>query len=250
MYKTKTLTINSVSCYNTVMAYWIVWLIIGVFFILAFTAVIIPRIILKTYASVLPVRLKVTDRFSDKFGEVVVYSPEARVRKYIKSYRVGRNEKGLYFRGEWGTTAAYAEYVLTAYGANNSILEILRVKEKFNGGKYTNDIALPPKTDYVTLRVACIDDSPVPAERRAFNLRFGVWLGVLCLCLAVACDLLLWFCVTFALRCIDGFTMTYSLSAGTWAAILGYTALGIISVTAAIVLGRFFLQKKEGGNAC
>lgn len=227
------------------MAFWIVWLIAGVIFILAFTAFVIPKIIFKVRASYAPVHVKVTDRFSDGSGNVTVYSSDAAAKDYVKGYRVIKNAKGLFFRGEWKKRCAYAEYELTAYGANDNILDILRVKEKFNGGKYTDEIALPAKTDYVTLRIVCVDDEPIPAERRAFGYKYALWLGLLCVCLAAVCDLLVWLVVTFALRCADGFTLSYALSASGWAMILGFTALGVVALTAAVSLGRFFLLAKE-----
>ncbi len=231
------------------MAFWICWLVIGVFFILAFAAVAIPRIILKVYAAATPVRVKATDRFREGKDEVVVYSPASAVRKYIKSYRVVSAPAGLYFKGEWEEHSACAEYEITAYGADDGVLEVLRVKEKFNGGKYTEKIALPAKTDYASLRLVCVDDSPVPAERKPFNRRFALWSGALCVCLAAITDLLLWLCTTFTLRCFDGFTQRFDLSTGGWAALLGWTAFGVTAITALILFGGFFMRKKEDGYA-
>lgn len=230
------------------MAFWIVWLVIGIFFILLFCATVIPKIMLRTYAATLPVRVKAVGRYEDKYGDVVVFSPPSQVRKYIKSYLVGSCEKGMYFRGEWAKTAAYVEYELTVYGADNSVLEILRVKEKFNGGQYTRDTFLPAGTDYVTLRIVCVDDDPIPAERRAFNPKYALWLTALSLCIAVSADLILWLGGTFALRCLDRFTMELSLPASSWAAILGFTALAAVAVTWLISLGGFFMRKKRKGD--
>lgn len=220
-------------------------MIIGVLFILVFSAVIIPNIVFRMCASALPVHLKTVDRFSDGSAEVIEYLPTPDVRKYIKGYRISRSLKGIYFRGEWNQRAACAVYELTAYGADDCIIDILRIKEKFTNGKYTQEIALPSKTDYVTLRLVCIDDEPVVSVRRAFGFKFVMWLCALCLALAVACDLLLWLVVTFVLCYLDGFTMTLQISAGYWAAILGYTALAVVVVTASIALGWFFVGKRE-----
>lgn len=227
------------------MAIWIVWLVTGVFFIFALTAFIVPKIVLKVYAAVLPVRVKVRDRYSDKFGEVLVYVPSAKARKYIKSYRLGKNAAGLYFLGEWNKKAAFVEYELTAYNAENSVIDIIRVKEKFNGGRYTSPVILPDKTDYVTLRLVCVDDNPVPADRRAFNLAFAFWLCALCVVLSVLIDLLLWLGITFALRCMDGFTARFTLSVKCWAGILGFTALAVTALTLIMALGKFLLREKE-----
>lgn len=220
-------------------------MIIGTAFIVAFTAVLVPKIIFRLCAKVMPVRAQVSERFSDAFGEVVVYTTAAAARKYIKSYRIGRNSAGLYFRGEWNNKAACVEYRLTVYGANDGIIDILRVKEKFNCGKYTAEVALPEGTDYVTLTVLCADDSPIPVSRRPLGAGCAVWTGVLCLYMAAACDVLLWLVLTFVLRCKDRFTMTYDFPAAVWAAILGYTALAVVAVIAAVAACVMLSGKKE-----
>ncbi len=219
-------------------------MVIGVLFILAFSAWVIPKIIFRIYASVNPVRVKAVDRFSEGGVQTVVYMPDAVTRKVIKSYRVISDGKGLYFRGEWEKNSAFVEYEVTAYGANNSVIEVLHVKDKFDNGKFTKDIPLPAKTDYVTLRIVCVDDTPVPMRRRAFNLKYVLWVCALCACLAVLCDLLIWLCLTFTLRCLDGFSMTYGVSVGGWATVLGFGALIIILITATIFIGGFFLLQR------
>lgn len=227
------------------MAFWIVWLILGVFFILAFSAVIIPKLIFRVYAAASPVRVKVVERFAEKYGETLVCSPDAKTRKYLKSYRIFHGEKGLYFRGERARRAALVEYEISAYDAQDNLLDVIFVRDKFCTGRNTADIPLPEKTDYVNLRIVCVDDSPIPAERRAFGLKFALWLTALCLCVALACDLLSWLIITFALRCIDGFTTTFTLPVSSWAAILGFTALAAVIFTASISVCAFFLRKKE-----
>lgn len=226
------------------MAFWIVWLVIGIFFILAFSVTIIPKIMLKLYAASLPVRVKAVDRQTDEFGDVLVYASPSSVKKYIKTYRIGRNAGGVYFRGELGERAAFLEYEITVYGADGAIKEILRVKEKFNGGSYTHDTALPEATDYVTLRLVCVDDNPVSCERRSFNASYLFWLVMMCLSLALAVDLLLWLGITFTMRCMDRFTMQLELPIGTWAAILGFAALAIAVFACLFALGSFFMRGK------
>lgn len=211
--------------------------------ILLFSVTIIPKVMLKSYAATLPVRVKVLERFSDAFGEVVVYAPSAAARKYVKNYRIAKNERGVYFRGEWEKKAAYAEYELTVYGSDNKVLEVLHVKEKFNGGKTTHATYLHKDADYVTLRVLCVDDTPLPDERRKFNFGYACWLAVLCISLVFATDLLLWLITTFVLRCMDGFSMRLNLPVGQWAALLGYPALFITVTTCLISLGKFFLSR-------
>ncbi len=231
------------------MVFWIVWVIVGLFFVLAFTAMVTPMLIFKLHAAAIPVHAEAIDRFSDKFGEVVVYLPDASVRRYMSGYRIGVNESGLYFRGEWAKKSAFVQYELTAYGENDAVLDIIRVSEKFNDGKYTADIPLPAATDYVGLRITCVDDDPQPAKRRPFGAKFAIWLAVLCAYLSVACDAALWLGITFLLRLTDGFTMTYELPSSSWALILGLTPLAVTAVTVAVALVKFFLTGKEDSYA-
>lgn len=227
------------------MAYWITWLSAGVFFVMLFTVIIIPKVMLKSYSATLPVRVKAVERFSDAYGEVVVYSAPVSARGYIKSYRIGRDAGGVYFRGEWAKNVACAEYELTVYGVRDNVIDVLRVKEKFNGGKTTHDTRLRKGADYVTLRVLCVDDEPLPADRRKFNFAYAFWLAVLCISLVFAVDAILWLVATFVLRCIDGFTMTLGLTVSEWAAILGYPAIAIVVITLTASLGCLYLRKRR-----
>lgn len=217
----------------------------GVAALLLFTGFILPRLMLKTHAATLPVRDKAVGRLSDEFGAKMRYAPADSVRPYIKEYIIATDGGGMYFRGEWGRILAYADYELTVYNRDNKIIDILRVKEKFNGGKYTHITRLPQETDYVTLRLLCVNDEPVIAEPQPFRRQYALWLAALCLCLAATVDLLLWLGVTFVLRCLDDFTMSYFLPDGTWAAILVGAAALVILMTCAFSLGGFFLRRKE-----
>lgn len=227
------------------MAFWIIWLVTGVTVILCFAGFVIPKIMLKLHASTLTVRARAVERINKEIGDTVVYIPSATVRRYIKRYRVGHDEDGVYFCGELATKAAYAEYELTVYNVDNEVIEILRVKEKFNESAETEITRLPEQTDYVGVQLICIDDNPIPAERRRFGFKYAAWLCLLCGCLTAAVDLLLWLSLAFVLRCIDNFTMTLVLPAEVWAELLGYTSLGVVIITCCFALGRFFLCKRS-----
>lgn len=212
--------------------------------IVLFAAFVIPRIMLKVHAATLPLRDKAVGRLPEEHGAALSYVPADSVRPYISRYRIAHDEQGLYFCGEWTKITAYAAYELTVFNAEGKILDIYRIKEKFNGGNETHITRLPEGTDYVALRLLCVDDTPIPAEPQPFRRAYAAWLAVLCLCLSAAADLLLWLGVTFALNCFDNFTMTFELSAETWAALLCCTALAVTAVTCAFSLGGFFLRRK------
>ncbi len=226
------------------MAIWIVWLVMGVLLVLLSVGLLIPRVMLRAHAATLPLRDKAIGRLGED-GEGALYLPADSVRLILKNYAVARDEQGLYFRGEWAKTVAFAEYEITVYDRGNRILDILRVREKFNGGRFTHDTRLPAGADYITLRLICVDDTPVLPDPRPFNKQYAAWLAVLCLCLAVAADLLLWLGVTFLLNCLDDFTMTYRLSSSVWAALLAGTAAAVVVLTCAFSLGGFFLRRKR-----
>lgn len=230
------------------MAFWIVWFIIGLVFVAVFTVLAIPRIMLKTHAATLPVRDKVTERFSNEHGAIFVYTPCASARKFIKSYRIAHDEKGLFFQGEWACKNAFIEYELTVYNAESDILEILHIKEKFNGRHKTHITRLPPKADYVSLRIVCADDEPLTPERSHFNARYAIWLSVLCVSIAATVDILVWLVMLFIIRCMDNFTMTLSLPANVWAGTLIVTAITVMGAVAILSLGKFFLTRKKGDS--
>lgn len=226
------------------MVFWIVWFIMGVAAILLFTALVIPRVMLKVRAATLPLRDKAVGRLTDAQGDVLCYAPADSVRPYISRYFIARDGEGMYFRGEWARLSAYAAYELTVFNAAGKILDIYRVTEKFNSGRETHITRLPEGTDYVALRLLCVDDTPIPAEPQPLRRSYAVWLAVLCLCLSVAADLLLWFSLTFAFNCLDNFTMTYHLPVATWAVMLVSAALAVTAVTCAFSLGGFFLRRR------
>lgn len=228
------------------MIFWIIWFALGIGMIAFSLCMLLPRIMIKMHAATLPVRDRAIGRLSEGNGAVVMYEPAASVRPYIKSYRIGKDDSGTYFVGEWARKIAFAHYEIVAYNAHNDIIDVIRVKEKFNGGETTHVTKLPAKADYVTLRLVCADDTPFPAERRKFNLRFVLWLAVLCFILAAVTDFLLWLCSSFALRCLYGFDTSISPPASMWAYVLGFTALGVVAVTFIIVLAHFFLLRRRG----
>ncbi len=225
------------------MVSWIIFFIAGVALSLWFTAWVIPKIMFRTNAATMPVGSKAVDRYKDDFGETVVYVPSSTARQYIKRYRIGRDSEGLYFCGELAKNVAFAEYELTVYNADNELIQILRIQEKFNSSNATAVTRLPDKTDYVQLRLVCLDDNPIPAERKRFNLRYGLWLAALCACIAFVVDFLIWLTVSFVLRCLNDF-VSVTLQTDVWAAILGIAALFVVIVTCAVSLGGFFLRKR------
>ncbi len=228
------------------MSLWIIWFVMGICFVAVFAVMVFPKLMLRTYAATLPVRDRTVGRETDGHGEVLVCEPSALSRRYIRSYRVGRDKEGMYFRGERAKRAAFLAYDLIVFGASNTILQILHVKEKFNSDPFTETVRLPKRTDLVILRVVCADDTPFPPERRPFNARYALWLTLLSLSLAFTVDLFLWLCVTFACRILDRFTMTVSLPLSSWAALLGVTALAVVAVCWAVSLARFFLLRGRG----
>lgn len=226
------------------MIFWIIWFIIGMAVVLLFAVYMLPRIMLRTHAAALPVRDKAIGRLPGGKDVGVSYVPADSVRPYIKQYTVASDGNGLYFRGEWACVKAFVDYELTVYDANNRIVDIFRIKEKFNGGRFTHVTRLPQTTDYVTLRIVYADDTPVIAERQPFRKQYALWLAALCLCLAATVDVLLWLGITFVFNCLDNFTMTNQLSVGTWAMLLGLTAVGVSLATCAFSLGGFLLRRK------
>lgn len=219
-------------------------MIVGTAGILCFTALVVPKIMTKTYAAMLTVRAKAVERTKGEYGDTVVYIPSASCRQYIRRYSIGHDKEGLFFVGDLAASAAFCEFELTVFNADNEIVQILRVKEKFNATGKTSLVRLPQNTDYVSLRLVCIDDDPVPAERRKFNPSFALWLAALCACIATAADILVWLITSFLIRLKDDFEMTLDLPMSTWAAILGFTALAVVVTTCAVALSAFFLRER------
>ena len=227
------------------MEFWIVWFALGICFIVLFTCMILPKIMLKTHAATIPVRDRSLEKRTGERGTVVSYEPAASIRPYIRSYRVATDERGVYFQGVWNRKIAFAKYELIVFNAANEIIEIVRVKEKFNNDRVTHITRLPKGTDFVSLRLLCVDDTPFPDERRPFNAKYCLWLLLQCLSFAVTVDLVLWVAGTLILRIFDGFQMYYSLPASVWVTFLGWSAAGVVLVTAALSLLRFFLLRRR-----
>ena len=228
------------------MIFWIVWLAVGFGVVVICTAFLLPRIMLKMHAATIPARDRAAGRLADEHGAVMLYEPAPSVRQYIKSYRIAKDGAGLYFCGEWSRLIAFVKYELVVYNASNSIVNILRVKEKFNDGETTHVTRLPKNTDYVSLRILCVDDTPVRKERTPFNVRYALWLALLSVAVALLADLLIWLGVTAYLRYLDGFTATIGIPLEIWAELLGFAALGAVVFTLTVALARFFFMRKGG----
>ncbi len=233
---------------NTIgtMIFWLVWLVVGLGIVVLATVLLLPRIMLRMHAAAIPARDRAVGRLSDEHGSVTLFEPAPSVRQYIKSYRIAKDGEGLYFCGEWSRLIAFVKYELVVYNSSNSIINILRVKEKFNDGGYTHLTRLPHNTDYVTLRIVCVDDTPVRAERKRMNVRYALWLALLCVAVAFLADLLLWLGVTAYLRYADSFTASLTIPIKFWAELLGFAALAAVVFTLTAALARFFLMRKGG----
>ncbi len=230
------------------MEFWIAWVIVGLALVGISVFRILPALMLKTCGAAFPVRDRVVGKKEGAFGEELTCEPAVSVRPYISSYRLARDAKGVFFEGELQARRAFLSYEIAAYSASGELLDVLRVKEKFVEEK-THVSRLPKRTDYVSLRMLCVDDSPMPRERRAFGKRLGIWLGVLCLAMAATVDLFLWVGLTFYLRLSDNFTGELDLSADVWAAALILTGLFVAILTGAWAAARFFrMQKREDGS--
>lgn len=227
------------------MGFWIVWFALGISFVVLFICVVLPKVMLKTHAATLPIRDRSLERRTGEHGAVIFYEPAPSIRPYIKSYRVGTDERGVYFQGEWGRKIAFAKYELIVFNAANEIIETVRVKEKFNSDRMTHVTRLPKGTDFVSLRLLCVDDAPFPDERRPFNVKYCLWLILECLSLAVTVDLFLWLAATLLLRILDNFTMVLTLPARGWVILLGYTAAIVVALTATLSILHFFLLRRR-----
>lgn len=227
------------------MEFWIVWFAIGICFVVLFVCLILPKLMLKTHAATLPIRDRLLSRMNNENGVTLTFEPAASVRPYIRAYCIAHDGDRLYFRGEWARKIAHVKYELVVFNAANDIIDIIHVKETFNGDGVTHDTYLPKNADFVTLRLLCVDDMPFPDERRKFNLRYAIWLALLCLTLAVTVDLLLWLATTLTLRIYDDFTLTLGLPAETWAALLGYSALAAAFFPCVLSLLHFFILRRR-----
>lgn len=227
------------------MGFWIVWFALGVCFVVMLVCMVLPKVMLKTHVATLPIRDRSLEKRAGGHGAVISYEPAESVRPYIRSYRIASDERGMYFEGEWGRKIAFVKYELIVFNAASEIIETVRVKESFNGGSTTHITRLPKDTDFVSLRLLCVDDTPFPDERCEFNGKYCLWLSLQCIAFAATVDLVLWLAATLVLRLLDNFTMVLTLPAGVWAALLGYSAAGVVFVTAALSLLRFFLMRRR-----
>lgn len=208
------------------MGFWIVWFVIGIVFVVAYAAFLLPRLILKARSDGFPLCGKAVKKERGSDFEAVVYEPSASARPYFRRYRVYRSKRGLFFRGEWAKHVAYIRYEIGVFNANDDLIDVIAIKEKFNSGCNTAEVRLPKKTDMISLRVVCVDDKPLPSERLRLNIPYCIWTAAICASLAVMVDLLLWMTVTFVFGCLDGFTSALSLPLSDWGAFLGLTAAG------------------------
>ncbi len=220
------------------MLVWTVWLIVGVAGVIFFTTLIIPKIMTKLYASTLAVRVKAVDRSKGEYGDIVTYVPSALIGRYIRRYRVGHDKDGIYFVGDLAMKVAYAEYELIVYNADSEIIQILRVKDKFNETGETSVIRLPQKTDYVGIKLIYLDDEPISYERKKFGARYFLWLALLCLSIVAMTDILIWLILSYLIRWDYGYETLVSLPSSIWAKIFGITSAVVTFIVCCLCIGK------------
>lgn len=227
------------------MGFWIIWYTIGACFTGFFACVIIPKLVFKVKAAALPICDRALGRSKDEHGDVLLCEPAPSVRPYIRSYRIANDGKRPYFCGEWARKIACIRYELVVFNAANEIIDIIRVKETFNGGEETHITYLPKGADFVSLRVLSVDDMALPDERRPFNGAYACWLTVLSVAAAAVVDVFLWLITSVLLRLYDGFTMTADLPMETWIAMLVGTGVVVAAAVWGVSALRFFLLRKR-----
>ncbi len=227
------------------MEFWIIWFTIGLCLTAAFVCIVLPKLLLKVKAAALPICDRALGRSKDKHGDVLLCEPAPSARPYIRSYRIATDGKRPYFCGEWARKVACIRYELVVFNAANAIIEVIRVKETFNGRKETHITYLPKGADFVSLRVLSVDDMAIPDERRPFNGAYACWLSVFSVAAAAAVDVFLWLFGMIVLFIANDFSSPSELPAGTWAALLVGAGVAVIVAVWVISLLRFFLLRKR-----
>lgn len=212
------------------MIYWVFWFIIGLILIAVFSYLVLPKLLFKTYSAFYTVRDRFLGKFNLKDGVSFLYEPAIYAKKYLKKYQIYQDATGKYFLGEWRSGIFNADYDLIVFDSRNRITEVISVKEEINGNRYTRLIRLPEEADFVSPQLKRVDEISFPREMKinGFSL---IWLLLFSLGLALAVDLFLWLSVTFILRWLDEFSVSLAIPIAAWAALLGYTALGVTVIT-------------------
>lgn len=175
----------------------VIWYITGIGLTMAF-AVTVPVYLLRCLrAYSVPVRDRGIARCNLEKGISVLYTPAVPMQRCLRQYQVcqfNSSEKKR-FLGEWAYPISDADYSLIAFDRRGRCVDVIRVRERVEGKRFTAVTDLPRRTDYLSVQLHRAGAERFRAPVRA--LPFFVWLALLLFSIALAVDALIWFTLSF-----------------------------------------------------
>ena len=136
------------------MVLWVMLLIAAVVLFFYVESFVLPKALFKNSYAIRKIKdrgIKVEKRGNE---EIVVYEPDLLMRKYVKQYMLVKNAGGKFLMCKIDEGLNYLEYEVIVYGKKNRILTILNVKDRITRVGYTEKLALPTETAYVSVVVS------------------------------------------------------------------------------------------------
>ncbi len=201
-----------------------VWIIAWVALIVIYAALVLVRLVRFLRAAVCPVRDRGMATCNLENGVSVLYVPSVAAQRFLRQYQLIAYETCAEkkFLGEWACHVGQAEYSLIVYDRYGVCIDVIRVRERADGKRMTAVTDLPPRTDFVSVRLHRVDGERVrePVRVGAFFL----WFSILLVGIAVGVAALL-FLVMAIIYASQG-----NIPFGTMAGYLGIVAALIVGV--------------------
>ena len=175
----------------------VIWLIVGIGLTMAFAVTVPIRLLHCLRAYSLPVRDRGIARCNLEKGISVLYTPAVPMQRCLRQYQVYQfnSSEKKYFLGEWAYPISDANYSLIAFDRRGRCVDVIRVRERVEGKRFTAVTDLPRRTDYLSVQLHRAGAERFHAPVRV--LPFFAWLTLFLFSIALAADALIWFTLSF-----------------------------------------------------
>lgn len=194
------------------MVLWILVLMAGCGAFLGMMVYVLPKLFLKNrYAINEPYDRGLKKYKLQDSGCAIVYEPSLEVRKYIRQYILTNQYGEKKIKCKIRPNIKFLDYDIVLFNNLNEAFLVLNTKDMIQDSGYTQEVALPKETSYVTILLNQVDG-------RKFKQYDGVkvsashmaWYIISCIGFSVAVA----FCMKLSLSCLFGGLFRYSFMTG------------------------------------
>ncbi|MBE6584733.1 MAG: hypothetical protein E7649_07170 [Ruminococcaceae bacterium] len=148
---------------------WWIALPVAVAFMYIFTvAWLLPRFFLQNRYKIKVVRDRGIRKYkSPDDKRAIVYEPDLQTRKYIKQYVLTDDGREKVLKCKISEDISYLEYDIALFDGRHKVYKVLNVCDMIEEQGYTQPVALPAETSYVTIILSRVNNDQLHRPLRA-----------------------------------------------------------------------------------